>query len=124
MAGVVVAPLVIAGYVGLTALFLLPLLGLRRMFPRREDSIMSKLFVDNLSFEVTSFDLRAVFCGYGQVRSAEVVMDRSSGRSRGFGFVEMPRPVHALAAIRGLHGTVLKGRTINVSPARPSERSA
>ena len=80
---------------------------------------MTKLFVGNLSFEVTSADVRAAFAAYGPVSSAEIVMDRSDGTSKGFGFVEMTWQVHAVAAIQGLDGTDLKGRSINVSRARP-----
>ena len=80
---------------------------------------MTKLFVGNLSFEVTQDDLRAAFAVYGPVSSANVVMDRSNGGSRGFGFIEMPWQAHAMAAIQGLDGTDLKGRSINVSRARP-----
>ena len=80
---------------------------------------MTKLFVGNLSSEVTPVDLRAAFAVYGQVSSADIVMDRSIGESKGFGFIEMPSHAHAVAAIQGLDGTALKGRTINVSRARP-----
>ena len=80
---------------------------------------MTRLFVGNLSFEVTPVDLRAAFAAYGTVSSADIVMDRSTGRSKGFGFIEMPWQAHAVAAIQGLDGTDLKGRTINVSRARP-----
>jgi RNA recognition motif-containing protein len=85
---------------------------------------MARLFVGNLSFDVTPVDLRAAFATYGQVTSADVVMDASSGGSRGFGFIEMLRQAHAEAAVRGLDGTVLKGRTINVSPARARSESS
>src|SRR5437870_8711612 len=80
---------------------------------------MTKLFVGNLSFEVTQDDLRAAFAAYGPVSSANVVMDRSNGGSRGFGFIEMPWQMHAMAAIQVLDGTDLKGRSINVRRARP-----
>ena len=80
---------------------------------------MTKLFVGNLSSEVTPVDLRAAFAAYGPVSSADIVMDRSNGESRGFGFIEMPWQAHAVAAIQGLNGTALKGQTINVSRARP-----
>jgi len=79
---------------------------------------MTRLFVGNLSFELTPVDLRAAFAAYGQVTSADIVLDGSNGRSRGFGFVEMQREAHAVAAIQGLDGSALKGRTINVSRAR------
>jgi RNA recognition motif-containing protein len=77
---------------------------------------VTKLFVGNLSFEVTPVDLRAAFAAYGQVSSADIVTDRSSGQSRGFGFIEMAGQA-AEAAMQGLDGSVLKGRTINVSRA-------
>jgi len=80
---------------------------------------MTKLFVGNLSFEVTEDDLRAAFVAYGPVSSATVATDRSDGRSRGFGFIEMSSQPQAMAAIQGLDGTDLKGRRINVSRARP-----
>jgi cold-inducible RNA-binding protein len=80
---------------------------------------MTRLFVGNLSFEVTPVDLRAAFAAYGPVISADIVMDRSNGRSNGFGFIEMQWQAHAVSAIQGLHGTDLKGRSINVSRAHP-----
>jgi len=80
---------------------------------------MTKLFVGNLSFEVTQADLRAAFAAYGQVSSADIVVDRSDGKSKGFGFIEMSWQAHAVAAIQGLNGTDLKGRSINVSRAHP-----
>ena len=79
---------------------------------------MTKLFVGNLSSDVTQDDLRAAFAPYGPVSSANVVMDRANGGSRGFGFIEMPRQAQAMAAIQGLNGTDLKGRRLNVSGAR------
>ena len=80
---------------------------------------MTRLFVGNLSFEVTQGDLRKVFAAYGPVSSADVVMDRSNDTSKGFGFVEMTWQAHAVTAIQALDGTDLKGRTMNVSRARP-----
>ena len=80
---------------------------------------MTRLFVGNLSFEVTPVDLRAAFAAYGQITSADIVTDGSNGGSRGFGFIEMPWQAHAVAAIQGLDGTMLKGRTIKVSRAQP-----
>jgi RNA recognition motif-containing protein len=80
---------------------------------------MARLFAGNLASEVTSNDLRAAFAAYGSVSSADVVLDRSTGLSKGFGFVEMPQRAHATAALRGLDGADLKGRRIVVSPAHP-----
>jgi len=80
---------------------------------------MVKLFVGNLSFEVTDLDLRSAFAVYGPVSSVEIVNDRSSGESRGFGFVEMPGMKQAMIAVAGLNGRELRGRSINVSLARP-----
>lgn len=83
-----------------------------------------KIYVGNLSFEVTDQDLQESFAVYGQVASAMVVKDAYSGRSRGFGFVEMANDTEATAAINGLNGKELKGRTITVNQARPRESSA
>ena len=77
-----------------------------------------KLFVGNLPFAVTDFDLEDLFKGYGEVTSAKVIVDRRTGRSRGYGFVEMGTENLAQQAIEGLNGTELKGRPINVSLAR------
>ena len=79
---------------------------------------MARLFVGNLSFDVTEVELRAAFAVYGKVTSADIVMDAQSGGSRGFGFIEMLQQAHTMAAIEGLDGSILKGRTINVSLAR------
>lgn len=80
---------------------------------------MTRLFVGNLSFDMTQPELLAAFAAYGPVSSAEIVMDRASGSSKGFGFVEMAWQAHAVAAIQGLDRSDQKGRTINVSRARP-----
>lgn len=77
-----------------------------------------KLFVGNLPFAVTDFDLEDLFKGYGEVTSAKVIVDRRTGRSRGYGFVEMGTEDLAQQAIEALNGTELKGRPINVSLAR------
>lgn len=84
---------------------------------------MTRLFVGNLPFEVTAVDLRAAFAAYGPVSSADIPVDRGNGGSRGFGFIEMAKQAHALAAIQGLDGAALKGRTINVSVAHPRSES-
>src|SRR5437870_9252433 len=78
---------------------------------------MTKLFVGNLSSEVTQADLRAAFAAYGPVSSADIVVDRSDGKSKGFGFIEMSWQAHAVAAIQGLNGTDLKEGTITAGRA-------
>jgi RNA recognition motif-containing protein len=81
---------------------------------------MSKnLYVGNLSFDTTSDDLRDAFAQYGSVTSAQVVSDRETGRSRGFGFVEMASG--GPEAIKALDGSELQGRTITVNEAKPRE---
>ena len=77
-----------------------------------------KLFVGSLSFEMTDLDLEDLFKQYGEVLSARVIADRDTGRSRGFGFVEMNSDSSAQSAIDALNGTEVKGRAINVSIAR------
>ena len=77
-----------------------------------------KLFVGNLSFEVTDFDLEDLFKQYGEVISAKVILDRDTNRSRGFGFVEMSSDNSVQSSIDALNGTEVKGRAINVSIAK------
>jgi RNA recognition motif-containing protein len=77
------------------------------------------IFVGNLSFSTRDEDLRAAFSKFGQVDSAQVVMDRESGRSRGFGFVEMPDSGAAQQAIAAMNGADLQGRPLTVNEARP-----
>jgi RNA recognition motif-containing protein len=77
------------------------------------------IYVGNLSHDVTEDELRQAFEAYGQVASANIITDRFSGQSRGFGFVEMPNKEEAEAAIAAMGGTELKGRTLNVNEARP-----
>src|SRR5438094_7129154 len=81
-----------------------------------------KIFVGNLSFNTTSADLEALFSECGHCESAAVITDRATGRSRGFGFVEMSSPAEAQQAINTLNGRELQGRTLNVSEAK--ERSS
>lgn len=81
---------------------------------------MTRLFVGNLSAATRGEDLRALFATYGPVSAANVAMDRASGESKGFGFVELRVPSHAAAALRGLNGSELMGRTIVVSWAHSS----
>ena len=78
-----------------------------------------KIYVGNLSYSVGSEDLRAAFEEFGSVDSAEVVMDRNTNRSRGFGFAEMSNDEEAKAAIAALNGKDMDGRPLNVSVARP-----
>jgi len=77
------------------------------------------IYVGNLSLEATEEELRKAFEAFGQVASANIIKDRYSGHPRGFGFVEMPVKAEAQAAIAGLNGKELKGRTLSVSEARP-----
>ena len=85
---------------------------------------MKKIFVGNFSFSTTEADLRQWFGAHGQVDSATVVTDRDTGRSRGFGFVEMPNNQEAEAAIAALNGSDAGGRPLTVNEARPkTERS-
>ena len=78
-----------------------------------------KIYVGNLSYEVTEEDLKGAFEAFGQVASAEIIKDKFSGRSKGFGFVEMSAKEEAQSAIAELNGTELKGRTLKVDEARP-----
>jgi RNA recognition motif-containing protein len=77
------------------------------------------IYVGNLSREVTEDELRKAFEAFGQVTSVNIIKDRYSGESRGFGFIEMATKTEAQAAINGLNGTSLKERTLSVSEARP-----
>lgn len=81
----------------------------------------AKLFVGNLDYSVNSDDLRAMFAGAGTVVDAVVIMDKMTGRSRGFGFVEMASDEEAEKAVEMFNGKDLKGRNINVNEARPME---
>jgi RNA recognition motif-containing protein len=77
------------------------------------------IYVGNLPFETTEAELRELFEDFGEVESAKVIVDKFSGRSRGFAFVEMPVETEAQAAISALNGTDLKSRTLRVNEARP-----
>src|SRR4051812_41156291 len=81
----------------------------------------SKLYVGNLSYEVTSSDLEQMFTPHGNVQSAEVIQDRDTGRSKGFGFVQMGSDAEAQAAIAALNGQDSNGRALTVNEARPRE---
>ncbi|MCK4850509.1 MAG: RNA-binding protein [Phycisphaerae bacterium] len=82
---------------------------------------MTNIYVGNLSFDVTDASLQEAFAAFGAVDKANVVTDRMTGRSRGFGFVEMGNDEEAKAAIEGLNGSDLGGRTITVNLAKPRE---
>jgi RNA recognition motif-containing protein len=77
------------------------------------------IYVGNLSWEVTQEDLKEAFEAHGQVASANLITDKYTGKSRGFGFVEMPVDDEARAAMEALNGTDLKGRQLNVNEAKP-----
>ena len=81
----------------------------------------TKLFVGNLSFNTTENDLQDAFAAYGSVVEANLMMDRATGRPRGFGFVTMSTPEEAQKAIDGLNGKELDGRALTVNVARPRE---
>jgi RNA recognition motif-containing protein len=80
-----------------------------------------KLYVGNLSYNVSSSELEQLFSQFGTVQSAQVIQDRDTGRSKGFGFVEMGNDQEAQAAIRGLHEQQHDGRPLTVNEARPRE---
>jgi RNA recognition motif-containing protein len=77
------------------------------------------IYAGNLSYDLSEEDLRKAFEEFGQVESAKIISDMYSGRSKGFGFVEMPDQTEAQSAIDGLNGKELNGRTLNVNQARP-----
>ena len=77
------------------------------------------IYIGNLSFDVTEEDLRQAFDPFGQISSVRIITDRDTGRSKGFGFVEMSNDAEAQAAISGLNDKDLQGRSIKVNEARP-----
>jgi len=77
------------------------------------------IYVGNLAAGITEDELRQAFEGFGKVDTARIIMDRFSGQSRGFGFVEMPTSAEAQAAIEGMNGKDLKGQSLTVNEARP-----
>ena len=82
---------------------------------------MTNIYVGNLSWSSTDDDLRTAFEAFGEVTSAKVIMDRETGRSRGFGFVEMPNDNEAREAIDGMNQKDLQGRSLRVNEARERE---
>jgi cold-inducible RNA-binding protein len=85
---------------------------------------VKNIFVGNLSFNTNEDELRQIFEGYGQVDRVSIMTDRDTGRSRGFGFVEMASNEDGEKAIAALNGTQVGGRTINVNEARPKTERA
>jgi RNA recognition motif-containing protein len=83
--------------------------------------VAKKLYVGNLPYSVSDSDLQAMFAPFGTVESAQVIVDRDTGRSKGFGFVEMSSPQEGQAAIEGLHDKDADGRKLVVNEARPRE---
>jgi RNA recognition motif-containing protein len=79
------------------------------------------LYVGNLAYSVTDADLQEAFGRFGEVSSAKVIVDRDSGQSKGFGFVEMSNNAEADAAIKALNDTDMKGRSVKVNQAKPRE---
>jgi RNA recognition motif-containing protein len=82
---------------------------------------MTSIYVGNLPYQITEDELRDAFAAYGEVSSAKIIMDRETGRSKGFGFVEMPDSSTAGKAIDGMNGQQLNGREVRVNEARPKE---
>ena len=80
-----------------------------------------KIYVGNLSYGISDSDLQQMFEAHGSVQSAQVIMDRDTGRSKGFGFVEMGSDQEAQAAIAALNGKEVDGRSLTVNEARPKE---
>ena len=80
------------------------------------------IYVGNLSYGMSEDELREAFSAYGDVASVKILSDRETGRSRGFGFVEMPNQSEGEAAVNQLNGKELGGRTLRVNEARPRER--
>lgn len=84
----------------------------------------NKLYVGNLPYSFNDGDMERTFSAFGSVNSAKVIMDRDSGRSKGFGFVEMSSQAEATAAIAGMHGKDMDGRDLVVNEAKPMEPRA
>ncbi len=80
-----------------------------------------RIYLGNLPYESTEEEIEEMFRQYGQVESVTIIRDRDTGRSRGFGFVEMPNSAEAEAAIQALNGKDLQGRALTVNEARPRE---
>jgi RNA recognition motif-containing protein len=83
--------------------------------------LSNKVYVGNLSYDMTDQDVESLFSQHGTVQSTQIIMDRDTGRSKGFGFVEMATQEEAQAAISALHGQQINGRALTVNEARPRE---
>lgn len=81
------------------------------------------IYVSNLNFRTENENFQALFEQYGEVSSAHIITDRETGRSRGFGFIEMPNDAEGQKAIDALNGTEFEGKTLTVNVARPKEQS-
>ena len=98
---------------------------LRVVMPSFRSSIVGKkLYVGNLTYNVNESDLEALFAPFGTVQSAQIIVDRDTNRSKGFGFVEMDTDAQAQAAIQGLNGHEHDGRNLTVNEAKPREAAA
>ena len=86
-----------------------------------ENCSMKNIYVGNLAYSVSDEDLQEAFAAFGEVARAKVIMDRDTGRSKGFGFVEMPDDSEADAAINGLNEQPINGRNVRVNEARPRD---
>jgi uncharacterized membrane protein YgcG len=98
---------------------LLTMLGDVKIYNLLQKEIRMKIYVGNLSYEVTEEDLRLALEEFGQIESVTIIKDKYSGQSKGFGFVEMASKAEGQSAIDGLNGKELKGRTLNVNEAHP-----
>ena len=82
---------------------------------------MTSIYVGNLPYQISEDELRDAFAAHGEVTSAKIIIDRETGRSKGFGFVEMPDKAAAERAIEAMNGQSLQGRDLRVNEARPKE---
>lgn len=81
------------------------------------------IYIGNLPYSISEEELRDLFAAHGEVSSANIIMDRDSGRSKGFGFIEMPDNAHGEAAINAINQTDVQGRSVRVNEARPKNNS-
>jgi RNA recognition motif-containing protein len=95
---------------------------LERFFGKeRRESFLMNIYVGNLSYTLSESELQDAFAEFGEVSSAKILSDRETGRSRGFGFVEMPNQAEGEAAVAQLNGKDVGGRALRVNEARPRE---